>query len=180
METTSRMRGSANCLADLAAPSSTPLARQLGMATRRGNKPRPQPTDAAETRVRTVVAPTGFEPVFQPREGRNEGCYGANSPDGCHRWLPATPSSGQEFMPCYRYRLGRSLKRLLRNRGIATHQLLALPSGSGPSRWCRDRSVPYALVRREKSRFGECLPIRSPPARAAVREPDVNFVRWPC
>ena len=37
-----------------------------GMATSRGNKPMSGTVDAAETRVGTVVAPTGFEPVFQP------------------------------------------------------------------------------------------------------------------
>jgi hypothetical protein len=38
-----------------------------GMATNRGNKRMTGAVDAAETRVRTVVAPTGFEPVFEPR-----------------------------------------------------------------------------------------------------------------
>jgi hypothetical protein len=36
------------------------------MATNRGNKRMSGSVDDAETRVRTVVAPTGFEPVFQP------------------------------------------------------------------------------------------------------------------
>jgi len=36
------------------------------MATSRGNKAASETADDAETRVRTVVAPTGFELVFQP------------------------------------------------------------------------------------------------------------------
>jgi hypothetical protein len=34
------------------------------MATSRGNKRRSETADAAETRVRTVVAPTGFERLW--------------------------------------------------------------------------------------------------------------------
>ena len=40
----------------------TPPEWQQAVATSR----RAEGFDAAETRVRTVVAPTGFEPVFQP------------------------------------------------------------------------------------------------------------------
>jgi hypothetical protein len=41
-------------------------AEAAGMATNRGNKPMSGAVNAAETRVGTVVAPTGFAPVFQP------------------------------------------------------------------------------------------------------------------
>jgi hypothetical protein len=82
------------------------------MATRRGNNRLSRTTDDAETRVRTMVAPTGFEPAFQPCEGHDEGCGDAELPGGYHPRLPRRLRVGKASCPdtasALRLGLGRS------------------------------------------------------------------------